>query len=808
LSASTPGPVPARPARPATRRGPLRALEAVVAAGVRAWSRAARPRPRVLSIPGLSSSTTVRFDEHGVPHVRAAGEADAFRAVGACHALDRFFQMDLMRRALAGRICEVVGERPVGASTMPPITRGTTLDVDRMMRCLDLVPAARRTLDAAGDEERFLVEAYCEGVNAVARRLGPRTSVEHALLRLPVEPWTPLDTCLVGKGMALGLSFKWRAGPVFAAIADALADAPDRLRAILPRAPAEGEPAVARWSRPPSGLADALSFLGWEATPGGSNAWVVGPARSASGFPILANDPHLALSLPSVWYLASVQGGAYAAVGATLPGAPAVVLGRTPSVAWGSTNAMLDDGDLWVEELDGTGTRYRLDGRWRDLEVETQEVRRRGGAPVLLRVRRTHRGPLLSDALPGIGAEAGPDRALSLRLTLHETTSDLQPFLRMGRARTAADVEAAFAGYGSPAQNLVWATTERLAGYRYVGRVPVRPPGEPALPRDGTTSRSDWSDVVPAASLPAFRIGPREHVVSANDAPVDGGYPWYLSNLYEPRWRADRVRALLGRRTGLTPDDMAAVQCDVTSLAAEAFRRIVVLPCAETIRATRPPAVPMLDRLLATGGLESVDAPGVALLHWTYFHLARLVFGAHLPEGLVRRWMGCVNLMDAPLLAAYADPDSPWLKPVVRATRLGEAMEAAARDLAERGHSIDARWGDVHRLTLRHPFSSAPLLGAAFTRGPDAMPGGPYTVQAGQYLHDRPASMVVGASFRQVVDLADPEGARMIGFGGQSGHVGSRHYDDLTPIWRRGGFIPSRLETLPARGRDLRLVAG
>ncbi|MBL9085944.1 MAG: penicillin acylase family protein [Planctomycetia bacterium] len=645
-------------------------------------------------------------------------------------------------------------------------------------------------------------------MNAVAARLGPSTSVEHRLMGMPVEPWTPLDTCLVGKGMALGLSFKWRAGVVFAAIADVLRDAPEHLRTILPRAPGAGDTTALRLAGPPArdprALGQALAFLGWDAPVAGSNAWIVGGGRSASGAPILANDPHLALSLPSVWYLASVRGGAYAAVGATLPGAPAVVLGRTPTVAWGTTNAMLDDGDLWHEEVDGNGTRYKVDGAWRDLEVETQEIRRRGAAPVLFRLRRTHRGPLLSDALPG-----AQDRPLSLRLTLHETTHDLQPFLRMGRARTAADVEAAFDGYGAPAQNLVCATTEGVAAYRFLGRVPVRPPGEPALPRDGRTSASDWTGFVPPADLPAWTLPPGGQFVTANDGHLGPDYPHYLSNLYEPRWRADRIRALLGRRTGLTADDLAAMQLDTTSLAAEAFRRVVVLPCADAIRRTRPPAVPMLDRLLSVTGDESAGAVGPALLHLTYYHLARRVFGVRLGDDLTHRWMACINLMDEPLMAAFASPDSPWAKPAVRATLLGEAMEAAARDLAARGLGIDARWGDVHTLTLRHPLAAVPGLGAGFRQGPWPSGGGPYTVLSGQYLHDRPAEQVVGASFRQVVDLADPEGsARMITFGGQSGHAGSRHFADLSAVWRAGGFVPSRLESVPTRGRALHLRPG
>jgi len=777
--------------------------ERVAGAAVRAVARAARPRPSTLRIPGLSRETTVRFDEFGVPHVRAASADDAFRALGACHALDRYFSMDMTRRVLAGRLCEIVGERDLGGAVLPPLSKGTTLDADRLMRVLDLVPAARRTLEAATAAERATLDAYVEGVNAVATRLGPRTSPEHRLAGLSIEPWTALDACLIGKGMALGLSFKWRTAPVFAAIAQALADKPGHLAAILPRAPGEGEPTIARLAVVSRGLAGALATLGWEAPLAGSNSFVVGAARSASGHPILANDPHLALSLPSIWYLASVVGGDFAAVGATLPGVPGVVIGRTPTAAWSFTNVQLDDADVCQEELDGTGTRYRLDGRWRDLEVETQEIRRKGAAPVIFRVRRTHRGPLLTDALPGCGPVA-----LSARLMLHETRRDMQAFLVLGRAREAADFERAVEGYGSPAQNLVWATAAKEAGYVFFGRVPRRDtPSVPALPRDGTSSAGDWDGLLPAESLPRFRVPADGFLVTANHPTIGPEYPHYLSHLYEPGYRAARITALLRGRRDLRPADLAAIQMDATSEGAAAFRRDVLLPCAETIRRTRPPAVPMLDRLLASDGREQVDSVGPALHHAVYFHLARRVFGAHLEGELVLRWLALMNLCDAPLLRAFRDPDSPWAKPAVRATLLGEALEAAAKDLAERGCGIDVPWGRVHTLTLRHPLSAVPLVGRAFTLGPYPVSGGPYTPSSGQYLHDRPMEMRVGASYRHVVDLSDPEGASsMITFGGQSGSIGSPHYADLMPLWLEGRAIPMRLSRWPERGRDLRLV--
>jgi penicillin amidase len=782
-----------------------RFLEKAVARALEAWGRSRQPTRRgTFRMPGLAADAEIVFDRHGVPHVRADGDADAVCALGFCHALDRWLQMDMMRRVFRGRVSELVGERPLGDMALPPFRKGgTTVDADRLMRALDLVPAARRYAQGVAPEARALLDAYARGVNAGVNVLRRRRPLEMLLIGAPIEPWTPEDSALVAKAMALGLSFKWRSAPIYSGVAERLSGDRDRLARVLPAAPgADVDVAVARVIR--TGMEQAVRFLPFATAATGSNAFVLGGARTRSGLPIVASDPHLELGLPGVWYLASMRGDRYRAVGCTLPGAPGIVIGRSPSLAWALTNGMIDDGDLWVEEVDGTGTRYRVDGTWRPLDVETQEIRRRGGSPLLVRVRRTHRGPLLSDAFPGY---EGPP--LSLRLTLHEPGREMEAFLGLGRARSADDVPRAVEGYASPAQNLLYADTAGRAGYRLIGRVPVRPRVEhPALPRDGTTSEADWAGVVSAHDMPAFDVPADGEVVSANHAHVTGAHEAYFGHFYEPSYRAARIHALLRGRSGLTPDDAAAVQRDVTSHAVPSFRRRVLMPHAEAIRRTRPKVARLLDRLLAWDGTEGAEDRTAALWHLVYHHLARRTFGPVLGEDLLDRWMALINLMDRPLLRAFTEDDSPWAPPAVRSTLLGEAIEDAERDLLARGLSTDVPWGRVHALVLRHPFGEVPLLGTAFSRGPFPMPGGPYAVASGQYFHDRPARVVVGQSYRHVVDLADPERARMITFGGQRCWIGSRHYDDLTPLWREGRWVPMRLEEAP-RGRDrIRLLAG
>ncbi len=754
-------------------------------------------------LPGLAGEVAVRFDEHGVPHIRAASDADAFMAQGFCHALDRFFQMDILRRVLRGRLAETIGEKRLGSSSLPPFgATNTSTDADRLMRCFDLAGSARRYHDrTVGEEGRALLDAYVAGVNAALPYLRRRRPLEHRLLGLPLVPWSGVDSIIVAKGMALGLSFKWRTAPVLATIAERLAGRPDLLQSLLPRSPESGAAAVTALVA--EGLEQALTFLPTGGAPQGSNAFVVGRGRSRSGLPLIASDPHLELALPSIWYLASVSGARYRAVGCSLPGLPGVVIGRTPDVAWGLTNGMIDDADLWIEELDGTGLRYRVDGTWRPLVTETQEIRRRKRSPEMFRLRRTHRGPLLSDAFPAYG---GP--AFSLRMTLHEPTPDLETFLGLGRARRAEDVRAAVVTYGAPVQNVVYADVHGEAGYTMMGHVPDRGPGPtPVLPRDGTTTESDWRGYVAHALLPQTVVDASSTLTTANDPQVDGTYSHYLSHLYEPPYRAQRIRDRLHGRDALDVDDLAAIQMDTKNLATDWFRELVLLPHVEAVRRTRPQLGRALDRLLAWDGKDGIDSGASALWHLTYHHLLRRTFGGVLGADLLPAWLGLFNLVDAPLRRAFEEDDSPWAPKRSRAALVQRALDDALLDLERRGLGIDAPWGALHQLTLRHPLGTVPLLGGILNRGPLPYPGSTFTPASGQYSHARPAAVTSGASYRHVIDLADMEGtARMITLGGQSGHVGSPHYEDLTPLWLEGRGIPMRLERWPARGQDLTLT--
>lgn len=775
----------------------------VVAGAARsAGRRAARPLRGTLRLPGLAGPVRIDTDADGVPHIEAASEQDLVRAQGFWHGLERPFQLDWLRHALSGRLAGLVGDRDLGTSPLPPFPSARRVsDVDALLRILGLRRSAKAAWEVLGEEGRGLFAAYAGGVSAAFAPGAPRgRSLEHRVLRTRPAAWSPVDSLLVAKGMSLSLGFAWRSTPVFAAMAARLGDAPEHLRAILPRGPEAGEPTLLQ------ALADAsgtlLGFLPGPTAAVGSNAILVGAGRSASGAPLVATDPHLELGLPGVWHLASLAAAPWGAVGAALVGLPGIVLGRTAHLAWGLTNAMLDDGDLWVETIDSTGERYRLDGRWEPLAIESQTVPRRGGAPRVVRVRRTHRGPLLTDAFPGY---TGPP--MSVRLVLHEPTPDPEAFLALGRARTVDEALAAFDAFGSPAQNLVVADTAGSAAYRMIGRVPRRAAGHvPGQPLDGSTRATDWQGWVPAADLPRAQLAEDDILVTANDPIVGPPYAHHLSHLYEPDHRARRLRERLGGLDVIAPGDLVAAQRDVVNGSFLRLRATALAPHADAVRRQRPHLAPLLDRLLTWDGAEDVHARGAVLGHLLYHHLLRQVFGPRLGTGLLEAWMGQVNLVDAALHRAFATDDSPWAPAAQRPALIGRALDEVDRELVERGWGADVPYGAFHTLTLSHPLGGVPGLRSVLCRGPVPAPGGPFTPCSGQYAHARPGPMVVGPSYRHVVDLGDPSAARMMTFGGQSGHPLSPHYDDLTARWLAGDLLPMRMGPEPRPQRIVRLL--
>ena len=731
-------------------------------------------------LPGLDDSVLVLWDSLAVPHVVARSDLDFFTTLGYLHARDRLWQLDLLRHAAQGRLSELFG--------------GATIDADRELRELEISVIAAARLERAAPASRRVLEAYARGVNAWLER-NPRP-LELRLLRHVPEPWEPAQSLAIGVLQAWDLRTTGDEGDL-AAVATSLGTA--RALELLP-GPADSDAVIigavgeeqerlggerSETAQHDPRLATRLRPLpaprsrswAWD-THGGrsnaSNAWAVSGRRTRSGRPILANDPHLTLRAPSIWYLVGAHAPTYQVVGATIPGIPVVVLGHTRRVAWGFTNAMVDDVDLVAEQLSGDSTSYRTPRGWAPVIVVAETIRVRGGQPVVYARRRTEHGPLITTEWRG-ALDSG--RAYALRWLAQDGAGDEVEALRaMAQSRDWTEFQAATERFGSPEQSVVYADTAGRIGYVLAGRVPRRRRGDWPFPSAGWSQAGDpWDGWVDARALPRVLDPASGWIVTANNRLVGPAYPHFVSRHYDVPYRARRIVELLRADTAATAASASRHQMDIVDVFARRFKSLAARAALAAGRAD------LADRLRGWDGAMDPGALEPTVFWRWYREVALLTFDetpAYHPVWPLHRWL--------------AAGDSPWFDD--RKTPGVETLDtiarlAMARVLADRGL---LPWGDVHSTVMQHPLARVPLLGwlLGFSVGPLRTGGDDYTVNNSTSLDEGPLfSSSYGPSLRHVVDLGDVAGVG--GFilpTGQSGHPLSRHYRDQAARWLNGAL--------------------
>jgi len=550
-----------------------------------AWMYLRQSLPQIegsVTVSGISGPVDIVRDADSVTHVFGATKLDTFFGLGYAHAQDRLWQMEFQRRVGMGRLSEVFG-----AATLP---------TDRFLRTLGTGRAAHSAWNMLDSQTKVELNAYVAGVNAfISTHHGGQLPLEFTLLRFEPEPWTGPDVLAWVKMMAWDLSKNYSMellrhdvtaalGPARAADlflpypADGLTilSAEDMPRTLSKRGTTEEQ-------IPRSSMAESLSeaFASALDLPSfgsalGSNNWVVDGTMTASGKPLLANDPHLDAQIPSLWYLAHLSAGDFDVIGATLPGAPAVVIGRNKFIAWGETNVMGDVQDLFRERLDASGTHAEFRGAQEPLQVVNETIVVKGAAPVTLAVRISRHGPLISDAINANNAESkktpkpAPLHPLAFRWTaLEATDSTLIAALRVNEARNWSEFTNALRDWVVPAQNFVYADADGHIGYYAPGRFPVRAAGDGSTIAEGWTGDAEWTDWIPFDQLPHTYDPPEHFVVSANEKAVP--YANGIGGEWIEPHRAQRIVERLRQKPKLTPDDFGSIQADTFSLHAKAL---------------------------------------------------------------------------------------------------------------------------------------------------------------------------------------------------------------------------------------------
>ncbi|MCC6630224.1 MAG: penicillin acylase family protein [Chloroflexi bacterium] len=752
-----------------------------------------RPQPRThgaAPLPGLSAAADLVRDAWGIPHIRAASLADACAVQGFVHAQDRLWSLELNRRAGAGRLAELFG----------PIA----LPADRFLRRIGLRRAAEAELAALDAPTLVLLEAYAAGVNAGIAAL-PALPLEFRLLRHRPEPWRVLDSLAYAKMLAWTLSGNWESELLRTRLLARLG--PERAARLEPGYPddhplttPEASATLAR-----DLLVDyerAMPFLA-QFSGGASNAWAVSGQRSATGVPLLAADPHLALQMPSVWHEIHLTTPEADMAGADVLGLPGIVIGHNGHIAWGLTAAPVDVEDLYIERLDPADpTRYEVNGQWQRARVIGEVIAVRGQAqPVIEEVRVTRHGPIVT---PLKTSQA----ALALRWVCHEPDRLTTVLLAVPLARDWAAARQTLAGLVGPPINVVAADRGGTIAYQLAGAVPTRPGGGGLLPVPGWTDHHEWGAPIPFDELPHVVNPPGGVVITANHQP-SGGDRHYLGHDWSNGYRARRIADLLADRERHTVADFARMQQDVLSLPGlRLMGRLADLDPAWL----SPVAAQAHDLIRAWDGEMRAESAGAAVYGRLMPTLQRRLYGEALGEvldeflGLGQHDIGNINIFwgrTTPLTLALLDEaDLGGLTPRIDhhpagASRpqalLVAALEETAADLSRLlGPNPAAwRWGALNRVTWRHPLSAVKGLAPLLNRGPFELPGDLDTVNYAAtlpYPVDGTATQAWLPAYRLVVDLADPTRSIALMAGGEWGQPGSSHYADQIGAWRSGRY--------------------
>lgn len=760
-----------------------------------------------LTLPGLGAPVQVNRDAADVLHVQAKSALDAWRALGFVHAQERGWQLEFNRRLMHGELSEILGP--------------ATLDTDKLMRTLGILQAARRQLQGLSSASRQALQAYSEGIAAAHASGMAGHSPEFLILGTKAggqggQPWTPEDSVAWSLMMALDLGGNWGNEAARFSLSQVLST--EQLWQLMPpyvgEAPAtrvdlanlyrelgayasasektsqvRADDAVTAWSH--EWVRDLGTLDGK-----GSNNWVIPGKHTISGKPLLANDPHLALSAPAIWYFAHLQAPAHGdhpaldVIGATLPGLPFVVLGRTTGVAWGFTNTGPDVQDLYLEQIDPhDGQRYRTPEGWARFTQRTEVIRVKGQGDVRLQVRSTRHGPVISDVQPMYENMLDKGRyAMALRWSALESDNRTVDAGRLANlAQTVPQLRAAFAEHHSPMQSVVMADTTGQVGFKAIGRVPMRSASNDLMgvaPAPGWQAQYDWTGWLSYGQTPELsqaQIEARGWHATANQRITPAAYPYFLTSDWNSHERFERIRQLLETGRSLGMDDMSRFQHDVLSLGA-----LAILPYARQARSAHPLAAQAMALLRTFDGQMTRDSAAATILNVWAHELTQDLVATRIGRERFAILYGKRHFRSG-VEGMLKRQDAFWC-PNGCTAAIDRAMDKAlARLVTEAGPDPALwRWGNLHQAISTHrPFGKVPLLKHLFDLQV-ASAGDLFTVNVGQYWaseRQQPFASRHAASMRAIYDLAQPEQSKFIFQTGQSGHPFDPRSRDMAQDW-------------------------
>jgi penicillin amidase len=744
-----------------------------------------RPLPTIdgeVRLLGLDQRAEILRDSYGVPHIYAQTAHDLFYLQGYATAQDRLFQMDLYRRAGAGRLAEVLGE--------------PALDSDMQFRTFGLARVAARELTLVRDETRANLTAYADGVNAFLEGHGDTLPLEFVILGYRPERWSAVDSLVVAKLQVYDAANNLdqellRAGLASrfgtAVLATLMPDPSGRSAAVDEHAWATVAPYLAASGSTFPGAVALSAVLPGAGGGSGSNCWALDGSNTVSGKPILVGDPHLAVRNPSIWYEIGLEGAGYKLVGFSFAGIPGIVIGHNDRIAWSFTYAYTDTQDLFVERQDPTDPRrYEYKGQFEAATFVRESIDVKGrAAPVVVDVAITRHGPIITPVLHG---QTAP---LALRWTALDPGRLVDFVFELARARSWQEFRAAAADFSGAAISACYADVDGHIGYQLIGQLPARK-GDGRMPVPGWTGEYDWTGVLPLDANPTLLDPPAGVIVNANDRPSQDPKSVGYVGEWDPGFRATYISQRLARIAKADLAAMRAIQTDYASTPVARWRDAILAATPKTDLQRRAQAM-----VRDWDGALSPDSGAAAVTEAWLTRMLSQTFQTELGDTLYADYLAHGRALFA-LYQLLSRPDDPWFSTIDPSVRgrgavSTAALEDAVRELVVRLGSDIAkwRWGDLHPITFAHPLAIGPLA-LLLNIGPFQRAGDGFSVNNGGYDPATPYRQTTNASERMIADLSDLDNSLSVTPEGESGQPGSKYWGDQASLWNVGDYRPMR----------------
>jgi len=757
-----------------------------------------------LKLPLLNQPVDIHWDKDGIPHIYAANKKDLYFALGYVHAQDRLWQMTLSQMAAQGRLAEFMGEDLV--------------HYDKYQRTLGIWKTARKIQQSLSDTTRTILEAYRDGVNSFTSANQKKLPVEFSLTGMEPIPWTITHSIALSRMMGWELNVSWWTEVMYGYLQQHLnAQQFDDLTAGLLE-----YPVGARYGKQSNtstyGLLKLLEtelskreLFNQTGSGIGSNAWVVDGSKTSHGFPILAGDPHLGLDMPGKWYEVHLNTGNRNISGATLAGAPIVVLGQNDFLAWSLTNIMADDTDFFIEQINPKDRgQYVVDSVngnavYEKLDISREIIKTKKGNEVLLEVRKTKHGPIISDIYPNDSLIN--NRAISLQWTGHEVSHEIEALLSINWASGFSEFKEALPHFKVPAQNFMYADrTGNIAMYS-AGNIPIRD-YNPILPRKGWDPSYDWKAMVPFNELPKIINPDNGWIANANNKLYSDAYPYHLATFWEPSFRIKRIREILSTSDSLTIEDFIQLQNDVYSYHAKTITE-TILPTLQKADTLKNFDI-AISYLANWNYLYSKNATAASILDLFFMKLTRNTLLDEIGSRAFEQFLHMENVPVRTMHHLLKKEDSSVLFDNIHTQKVTESRhQIIIKSMRETLTFLEDsygtepfqwRWEQLHTITLEPPlFAQAAkepdasntlklIVDNMLSAGPYPISGHGLTVNSTQYDWSDPYAVTLGPSIRRIVDFSDLSRSLSIIPTGQSGRPLSTHFGDQTQQWLNGEY--------------------